>query len=273
LTALILAPLAIAAIFLLNPFYFSLFIGLIIILGGWEWANLSGASQPYFRIFYAFCIGLILYLGSELSIFIVLGVSVIWWVLALILLKRYPDSVRPWSPVIIRLLLGVLVLVPAWRGLVYLRSGTITISSSTDISTLWVILYIMLLVWGADIGAYFSGKAWGSKKLAPSVSPGKSWEGVWGGLGVSLALAILVASIFNFNLTYSIELILISLVTVVVSIEGDLLESMLKRYRGIKDSSQLLPGHGGILDRIDSLTAAIPVFTLLILLAGWLVNG
>jgi phosphatidate cytidylyltransferase len=271
ITALILAPIAIAGIFFLSPFYFAFFIGLIICLGAWEWANLAGFSGSMLRVCYAGFIALFLFLSLLLPAKIVLGVSVLWWVLAAIFIYLYPRNTQYWSAPAVGLILGILVLVPAWRGLVYLRSGTITISS--DINTLLVILFIMLLVWGADVGAYFSGRAWGRRKLAPSVSPGKSWEGVWGGLGVCLLLALAASVLFKFSLEHSISLILMSMLTAVVSVEGDLLESMFKRHRGIKDSSQLLPGHGGILDRIDSLTAAIPVFTFLLIQAGWLVNG
>jgi phosphatidate cytidylyltransferase len=271
ITALILAPIAIAGIFFLNPFYFSLFIGFIISLGAWEWANLAGFEDSKLRVCYAGFIAFCLFISHFISAHIILGISVLWWVLAAVFIYLYPRNTQYWSAPITGLLLGILVLVPAWRGLVYLRSGTITISS--DINTLLVILFIMLLVWGADVGAYFSGRAWGKRKLAPSVSPGKSWEGVWGGLCVCLLLAIAASSLYKFSLEHSISLILMSVVTAVVSVEGDLLESMFKRHRGIKDSSQLLPGHGGILDRIDSLTAAIPVFTFLLIQAGWLVNG
>jgi phosphatidate cytidylyltransferase len=136
-----------------------------------------------------------------------------------------------------------------------------------------VILYIFLVVWVADIGAYFAGRAFGKAKLAPRVSPGKSWAGVWGGLAAVALLAIVASLLANAGVAEAMLLVVASLVTGFVSVLGDLLESMLKRFRGIKDSSQLLPGHGGIMDRIDSLTAAIPVFALMITLLGWLTAG
>ena len=125
----------------------------------------------------------------------------------------------------------------------------------------------------ADIGAYFAGRAFGKAKLAPRVSPGKSWAGVWGGLAAVALLAIVASLLANAGVAEAMLLVVASLVTGFVSVLGDLLESMLKRFRGIKDSSQLLPGHGGIMDRIDSLTAAIPVFALMITLLGWLTAG
>ena len=167
--------------------------------------------------------------------------------------------------------MGLFVLLPAWVGLNHLRTGAFQFGDTAN--NLLVILYVFLLVWVADIGAYFAGRAFGKAKLAPRVSPGKSWAGVWGGL-VAVGLLALVASLLvAASAQQTLLLILASLFTGLVSVLGDLLESMLKRFRGIKDSSQLLPGHGGIMDRIDSLTAAIPVFALIITLLGWLTTG
>jgi phosphatidate cytidylyltransferase len=133
----------------------------------------------------------------------------------------------------------------------------------------WLILAVMVLVWGADIGAYFSGRRFGKRKLAPRVSPGKSWEGVFGGLLATLLICLLVGLYRGWS-TLDLFLALAgTAVVVLVSVVGDLTESMFKRQSGVKDSSNLLPGHGGVLDRIDSLTAAIPLFAALLWLAGW----
>ncbi|MBP5101982.1 phosphatidate cytidylyltransferase, partial [Pseudomonas protegens] len=123
-------------------------------------------------------------------------------------------------------------------------------------------------VWGADIGAYFSGKAFGKRKLAPQVSPGKSWEGVYGGLALSLVITAVVGLVRDWTLGQMILALLGAAIVVFISVVGDLTESMFKRQSGIKDSSNLLPGHGGVLDRIDSLTAAIPVFAVLLWMAA-----
>ena len=127
----------------------------------------------------------------------------------------------------------------------------------------------MLLVWGADIGAYFFGRAFGKLKLVPRVSPGKSWAGLFGGVLTSLCIAIGLAVYLNIPIDQFVPVLLGAVLVVLFSVVGDLTESMFKRQMGIKDSSQLLPGHGGVLDRIDSLTAAAPMFALLLLLSGW----
>jgi phosphatidate cytidylyltransferase len=123
------------------------------------------------------------------------------------------------------------------------------------------VLFLLLLIWVADIGAYFAGRHWGQRKLAPVISPGKTWEGVWGATAAALAFALLGAAVLGIGTRWP-WFVAICMVTVGFSIIGDLFESMIKRQRGVKDSGSLLPGHGGVLDRIDSLTAAAPVFLL-----------
>jgi len=273
ITGLILAPIAIGGIFFLEPLAFSWFIGLVIAIGAWEWANLAGFTKQVERFGFAACIAALLYASSFIDVKYVLGASVLGWFFALYLITQYPRKTELWSSHFKRLLIGVFVLVPAWNGLVYIRGAELTGFQyhGQDVSSLWLILYIMFIVWGADVGAYFAGKTWGNKKLAPKVSPGKSWAGVYGGLATITFFAVIASVLLDMSLGNTFVLIAFTLVTGAVSVAGDLFESMLKRHRGIKDSSQLLPGHGGILDRVDSLTAAAPVFTFLLIIAGWLV--
>lgn len=268
ITALILAPIAVGCIFFLPPLGFALFTGIIISIGAWEWANMAGLTQPVGRVLYGLATALILYLLLHTAAVTVLLLAVIWWVVALFLVRVYPGASSVWKPVPARMVMGALVLIPAWVGLNHLRSGAFHLADLDN--NLLLLLYVFCVVWIADIGAYFAGRAFGKAKLAPRVSPGKSWAGVWGGLAAVSALSVLVSLLIGCNGTEALLLWLVSLVTGAVSVLGDLLESMLKRFRGIKDSSQLLPGHGGIMDRIDSLTAAIPVFALCITLLGWL---
>lgn len=268
ITALILAPIAIGCIFFLPPLGFALFTGIIISIGAWEWANMAGMTAGPARIGYALATALVLFLLLQSTALTVLVLAVIWWVVALLLVRAYPDGSQQWQPVPVRALMGGLVLVPAWVGLNQLRSGDFHLANADN--NLLLLLYVFCVVWVADIGAYFAGRAFGKAKLAPRVSPGKSWAGVWGGLVAVAALSLIVSLVIGCSATETGLLLVVSLITGAVSVLGDLLESMLKRFRGIKDSSQLLPGHGGIMDRIDSLTAAIPVFALCITLLGWL---
>lgn len=202
---------------------------------------------------------MLLYLMPDLAPW-VLGASVIWWGLATWLVLTYPRSGELWASAACRLLIGLLILLPAWQGLVLLKHWQLGN---------WLILSVMVLVWAADIGAYFSGRAFGKRKLAPQVSPGKSWEGVYGGLAVSLVITLVVGISRDWGIGQLLLGLLGAALVVMSSVIGDLTESMFKRRSGIKDSSNLLPGHGGVLDRIDSLTAAIPVFAVLLWAAEW----
>ena len=257
LTALILAPLALAGVFLLPPAGFAVFIGLVIMLGGWEWGNLAGFEQTGARIGFALLTGFFCWLVADLPVVWVLGVAAVWWVVALWLVKGYPASAHYCENRFVRLLMGLLTLVPAWFSLVQLkdmeRGG-------------WLIFMVLVMVWAADCGAYFAGRAFGKTKLARNVSPKKTLEGGVGGILLAVLIFAGVALWNDYTFARGLALLLLTVLTVLVSILGDLWESMLKRERGIKDSSDLLPGHGGVLDRIDSLTAAVPVFTLALVL-------
>jgi phosphatidate cytidylyltransferase len=268
ITGLILAPIALTGLFILDLVPFAFFVGFVVAVSAWEWAHLSGYEAPTVRIGYAVGISVlltILYHGVGGAW--VLGLGVAWWCLAALLVLRFPSNKAFWAAGSVRLMIGILVLVPFWQALLIVRQSEISLVS---ISTLWIILYMLLLVWAADVAAYFSGKTWGRRKLAPSVSPGKSWEGAWGGLSSSIVLAIAAALILSLPLRVAIILAVMSFATAVMSIFGDLTESMFKREAGLKDSSNLLPGHGGFMDRIDSLTAAVPIFTGFLLMAGWI---
>ena len=262
ITALVLLPIALGGFFLLDGAAFALFIAAVIGLGAWEWARLAGlAGQPQ-RVGYAASVGLLLFGLYQLPSLApwVLALGVAWWGVATLLVLSYPGSSRYWAGVPGKLLIGLLILLPAWQGLVLFKQWPLANS---------LILAVMVLVWAADIGAYFSGKAFGKRKLAPRVSPGKSWEGLLGGLLTSLLLT-LVTGLYR---GWAGQVLFLALagaaLVVLISVVGDLTESMFKRQSGVKDSSNLLPGHGGVLDRIDSLTAAVPVFAALLWLAGW----
>ncbi|MAX99698.1 MAG: phosphatidate cytidylyltransferase [Oceanospirillaceae bacterium] len=271
LTALVLAPIMIGGIFFLEDKPFALFIAAIATIGAWEWANIAGYQKNWSRIAYAFAVFVCLYISARFLrvrpeyLVYYLAVGTLWWVVAFALVKRYPGGTDMWTARPIRALLGLCVLVPMWVGFMHLK---------TQPHSSLLIIYVMLIVWGADTGAYFAGKQWGKAKLAPHVSPGKSWAGFWGGLVTTIVIAL----IFGFCIdrwlqpmdgSDVIRLLFITVITMVISVLGDLVESMMKRHRGIKDSSSLLPGHGGVLDRIDSMAAAVPVFAFCMMLLGW----
>lgn len=271
LTALVLAPLMIGGIFFLPLQYFSYFIGAIVTLAAWEWANLSGFSCQYRRVAYATVMAAALFTTGTLmaqypeAVKYTLVAGVAWWAIAFLLVLKYPNATGLWGAKITRALIGFVVLIPMWVGFVTLKEQA---NSSA------LILFLMFIIWGADTGAYFAGKTWGKSKLAPNVSPGKSWAGFWGGVATTLAITFIFGYIVEQNFhslsqTEWIQLIIMGTVTTLVSVLGDLVESMFKRYRGIKDSSQLLPGHGGILDRTDSMASAVPVFAFFIWWFGW----
>jgi phosphatidate cytidylyltransferase len=257
ITALILAPLALCGFFLLEGGSFALFIGAVVMLGAWEWARLSGFEAQSARVLYAVVVGVLLfllYLLPDLAPWLLVA-ALIWWLVATWLVLTYPESSEHWSSAVCKLVIGLLILLPAWQGLVLIKQ--LPMGN-------WLILSVMILVWGADIGAYFSGKAFGKRKLAPKVSPGKSWEGLYGGLSACLLITAVVGFSRGWALGEIVFALVCATIVVLISVVGDLTESMFKRKSGVKDSSNLLPGHGGVLDRIDSLTAAIPVFALLL---------
>lgn len=269
ITALILAPIMIGGIFYLPLSQFMVFIAAISVLGAWEWANLSGLTNQVGRVAYAGLVGGLIYGLHHLDWVQepeLLYVALIWWVAAFILVKTHPKLESVWGGEIPRLLIGLVVIVPMWVGFVQIKSYPFS-----D----YLILFVMFVVWGADVGAYFAGRTFGKRKLAPKVSPGKTWEGVYGGMLTTTLIAVGAGLLLeqetgiSMGVSQWLTLFAVTLFVTMVSVVGDLLESLLKRHRGIKDSSNLLPGHGGVMDRIDSMTAALPVFALALSLFGW----
>ncbi|WP_347331952.1 phosphatidate cytidylyltransferase [Marinimicrobium locisalis] len=279
LTAIVLAAVFLLALIYLPGPLFSAFAATITLIGAWEWANLSGWSRYGQRALYillagALMTGVAFYLdihtlpetalvggalneGQRLAFRNVLVLGCLWWAVALLWVQSYPASALLWQSRWVRALMGLLVLVPAWAGLSFLR---------VQEGGPWLLVLLVAVVACADIGGYFTGRRWGRRKLAASVSPGKTWEGFAGGVAANLLLATLIGLFWKGGLLFWMAIIV---PTSLVSVLGDLLESMVKRHRGIKDSSALLPGHGGVLDRVDSLTSAAPVFALALLAGGW----
>ena len=258
ITAAILAPLTVGGILVLPTPYFAVLMAAVILAGAWEWAALTGWPSVAGRLCYLAVFALALLGGEWLArsgtgLGIVLGVALAWWVVALGLVWYYQaqGGLGP-GPKWLRGLAGWLVLVPPWVSLVGLHDRT------GDGG--YLVLILLVLIWSADIAAFFAGRRWGRRRLASHVSPGKSWEGVLGGLLAVLAVAVVSGVLLGLADAELLLFLILCLATALISILGDLAESVFKRQVGLKDSGRLLPGHGGVLDRIDSLTAAAPLF-------------
>jgi phosphatidate cytidylyltransferase len=264
-TALVVATLFLAALFGLAPAKFILIMALVVAFAAWEWSALAGLSAWVSRLTYVLVLSMVLAAAarwltfddnslSEHHVRSLLGWACAWWAIALLWLQGYPSSAILWGRWWVCAAMGLVVLVPTWIALavlVHAANGT------------WLVLSVVMIVALADIGAYFTGRAFGRRKLAEQVSPGKTWEGLGGGMCAVVLAAMLYAFYLAEERGEWWAWVLLAAMTGLASVIGDLLESMVKRHRGVKDSGFILPGHGGLLDRIDSITAAFPVFTLM----------
>ncbi|MET0110622.1 MAG: phosphatidate cytidylyltransferase [Candidatus Thiodiazotropha sp.] len=264
ITALILAPLVVAAVLLLPNHYLALIVALVVSVGGWEWARLSGIETSFLQIVYSgslvLCLVALYYLLPSAWVPGVMLFSVAWWLLVVWRLTRYHAGQQHSDWLLKRAIEGFIVLLPAGVALVSIHRIPTTGPG--------LLLFVLILIWSADIGAYFAGHRWGKHKLAPQVSPGKTREGVYGAMASALLCAVFLSFWLAGSLGQSLLIVLLCLITMLASVVGDLFESLTKRLQGVKDSGQLLPGHGGMLDRIDSLTAAAPVFLFGLILLG-----
>lgn len=246
-------PLLVAAIFGLSPRYFAVFIAFLSACAAFEWAGLSGCS-PRSKYIYATSV-LLLVICAHLIDGVtgpILIAGGLWWLCAPVMLIRYDQSGRFIESTVVRLVIGLLVLFPTATAILFVRSLP---------QGAWLVLYLVLVVSAADIGAYFAGKAFGRHKLAPRISPGKTVEGLVGGGLFSLIVAGIFASL-TLDIQAGLSLVTITALLAFISVLGDLVESIMKRIQNVEDSGTLLPGHGGILDRIDSLTVSAPLFAL-----------
>ena len=223
-------------------------IALFVIAGAWEWSGFLELSAGIARYFFVALVGALM----AAVVFVVpawsdliLQIACVWWGMAFVWTFFFPTPI----PLALRWLAGALVLVPLFIALLFLYS----ISPQ-------MLLFALLIVWVADMGAYFAGKKFGRVKLAPSISPGKTWEGVFGGL-IMVAVLTVVWAQYDAGMKLAV-LLPFCLAVGALSVVGDLTVSMFKRTAGVKDSGKLFPGHGGVLDRIDSVSAAAPLFAL-----------
>lgn len=267
LTALLLAPLVILLILLLPTGVFAWLLAGAFLAATWEWTRISGMkSRPNRGVVLggATVLFVLLWLmrGSAWLWPVLIATGVAWWAIACVWLRHFAFGAAP-TPENrnLKLLAGVFVIVPAWV-------AALSIHRSEPHGHVWTFL-AMLLVWAADTGAYFSGRFFGKRKLAPQISPGKTWAGVYGAFVTSAAVAAIGGWLLGVHDARLIGLIVVTIVTVAGSIVGDLLESLMKRHANVKDSGVLFPGHGGLLDRLDSVFAALPIFALGKLLLGF----
>jgi phosphatidate cytidylyltransferase len=257
-TAIVLAAALLWVLLGLPPLATVAVLTVLVLVGAWEWSAFLKLPSALLRAAY---VGLVTVLLAAVWYFaatvegrnLVLSAAVLWWIGALGWIVFAPHCVAAWSAG----LAGLFALVPAWLALVRLRLDP-------PRGAEWV-LFALLLVWVADIGAFFFGRRYGRLRLAPEVSPGKTWEGVLGGAAVSAIVAIAGSVWFQVSMYVFLPL---CLAVVAFSIVGDLTESLLKRFAGVKDSGTLFPGHGGVMDRIDSVTGAAPVLFLGLTLLG-----
>ncbi len=256
ITAIILASMITTAVIFLPTQMFALMLAVIICVASWEWAACAGFHSMKQKIVYVsfilLCLIACLIFLEKQWVPLIIACGFIWWLIAIFLVVRYQmNKSINLSSGILKAMIGAIILVPAWLSLIFIHLNT-----SGDS----LMLFLFFLIWLADSAAYFSGRKFGCNKLASNVSPGKSWEGVYGALIMSLLLGASYAIYADMQFVVAVYFILLVLLTAGFSILGDLTESMFKRIAGIKDSSNILPGHGGVLDRIDSLTSAAPVF-------------
>lgn len=271
ITALILAPLVILGIFKLPMLAFVAAIAAVTTIGYWEWTQFVEHKSRYVALIPALVISAFSLFAIPFDIeslnqllpshYFILLVGCLWWIASSILAITYPKSRPLWeNSNIARHLFGILTLLPFFWSVILLRAEGIDANPYHGAK---LVLFVCFIVWAADSGAYFAGKSLGKRKMAPHVSPNKTIEGLIGGIITAVIVAWFSAQWFDLQFSSPFVMIMITLVTVVISVLGDLVESMFKRVSGIKDSSNIIPGHGGVLDRIDSLTAAFPVFAFL----------
>ncbi len=275
ITAIILALIFITATVFLSSFSYSLFVTIVVLAASWEWCAFIGLAKQVAKVSYLATLGsmiiaLYFFLGivpeslviNSYRAGIILGLGILFWVLTFFMLKGYPSNSDRWNNKSKIALMGLMALIPTWVGVVQIKylnpQG-------------FLLLGMVVMVAAADIGAYFVGKRIGKNRLAPSLSPNKTWEGVLGGFAACLLVGILLIWLLHsYLITLSnvqiLILVLLSLVVTLFDVIGDLLESMLKRNRDLKDSGKILPGHGGILDRVDGLLAVTPIFVLTFLI-------
>ena len=280
LAASVMAPVAIAAVLLLPTPWMAVVSAAMFLIGLWEWLKLAEIDDPIARsVLLVVNLLLIVALvwasrsatGGSLILFkLMTMLGVIWWLLAVIWLRHYSfASDHDTHARMFKLAAATLSVVPAWCALVYIHSGGETADASAAAEGPRWLMLALAIVWAADSGAYFAGRRFGRTKLSPRISPNKTVEGLLGGVVAGMVLALAAAPFAGASVKQLPAVAIVAIWTILFAVVGDLYESLLKRHVGAKDSGNLIPGHGGVLDRIDSVLAALPVFALGKLLFGF----
>jgi phosphatidate cytidylyltransferase len=257
LTALVLAPAAIALILFVPTLIFAGVTAAAFLYALWEWTRMLGlrgqATRAVIVALHAVAMsGLWLCRGGT-AWWVVIGAGVAWWLVAALWLRNFSFAVAPTREnTALKLAAGFLIVVPAWCGLLQIHAQ--------PHHGPWWTLFGLMLVWVADSGAYLAGSRWGTTKLAPRISPGKTWAGVYGAVVASAVVGVIGAWLLGMRGIALAGIFLLAMLTVLASIVGDLFESLIKRHANVKDSGDLFPGHGGMFDRLDSVFAALPVW-------------
>lgn len=266
LTALLLLPLAAMVILLPPSGWFAAIIAALLAAASWEWTRLCALHTTWVRVTVV-----VVMLATFVALWLlrpipglwplVLATGVLWWLVSLYWMRSYSFGAAPTRENgAIKLLAGAFVFIPPWV-------AAVSVHAAGDHGHWWTLL-ALAIVWAADTGAYFSGRFFGRRKLAPRISPGKTWAGVYGALVAGAAIAVLGGWALDVHGLRLVGVGVMGVLTVAASVIGDLFESLMKRHADIKDSGTLFPGHGGLLDRLDSVFAALPVFAACKLLLG-----
>ncbi|MFT5321709.1 MAG: phosphatidate cytidylyltransferase [Pseudohongiellaceae bacterium] len=265
-TSFALLALILSAVFILPASLFYLFILLVMGIAAWEWSSLAGMSNTIYRALYVTVLLAAMVVsthkGAPINLFF--SMAIVCWLMALLFICIYPAGQIFWSKKATLIVAGLPLFVPGWLAFFVLRN-----QSNHEFH----ILLLFFLVAAADIGAYFAGRTFGKYKLAVRVSPNKTWEGFAGGVLACTLLIVIAVLLFSeqlpeMNSIRWFKLVIMGLLIAAFSVVGDLFESMVKRNRDVKDSGTILPGHGGILDRIDGLTAAAPLYAMCLIQLG-----
>jgi len=259
ITALLVTPLAIASILLLPTWAFAAIIAALCLVALWEWTRLSGMrSRPWRGVLVglegAAMLALWCWRGST-AWWLTIGAGAVWWIIAVFWLRRFSFGAAPTRENTVRkVVAGAFAVIPAWAALMQIHEQQPSPHT-------WA-LYSLIIIWAADTFAYLSGKRWGTTKLAPTISPGKTMAGVYGALAGSALIAVIGGWLLQVRGVTLFALVILGMIAVALSIVGDLFESLIKRHAGVKDSGALFPGHGGVFDRLDGVFAALPAFAL-----------